>query len=1106
MSPSPLDLNCVANASARIADGQFPGTGSRSRPQARWRRTASVLALAAMALTTSASIRQAVADGATGETGTFPATGTPISGGRGSDGTSGNPGDTGGIGMIATGATGPNTADITGGAGGNSVFSTGRAGSGGAGGVGVSYTGAAALTNQGTITGGAGGRGGQGMVSNGDGGVGGAGLSISTSGVSLTNTGAIRGGDGGLAGDFYGTGGTMGVGGVGVIGAGLTIDNRGGTISGGLAGDAVTRANAIIFTGGANTLTLSGNGGLTGNVAIDAGTLAFNQSTAVTLDNVITGNGGIIQNGTGTLTLTGANIYSGGTTITSGTLQIGAGGTTGSIANNVVNNATLAFKRSDNLFVSGVISGTGAVQQLGTGTTIITGTNTYTGGTTISAGTLQIGWGNTSGMITGDVVNNATLRFNRTDDVTFAGAISGTGDVEQWQASILTLTGASTYSGRTTVSGTLAQGAANAFSANSFYWISTGKTLDLGVGAATIGSLGGDGQVLLRSYALTTGADNSSSTFDGALTGTGSLRKTGSGNFTLSKTSTSTYTGATTIDGGTLSVNGDITASSGVTVNAGGTLGGNGTVGTTTINGGTLAPGNSIGTLTVQGNLSFTAASTYLVEVAPNNVDRVNVTGTATLGGATVKANFAPATYVEKQYTILNAQGGVSGKFSGPVNTNLPTNFKSSLSTDSNNAYLNLTLDFTPTPDPTPNPTPGGNAPSFGSLPGNQGSVANALTGFFNRTGGIPLVFGALDAKGLSQVSGELAPGSQQTSFDVANIFMMQMTDPFAAGRGDAAPGAMPYADEAMAYAAPKRAPTDAFASMHRKAPMLAPQERWNVWAAGFGGSQTTDGNAVAGTNNSKSSIYGMAVGADYWFSPFTVAGLSMAGGGTNFSVNGGGSGRSDLFQVGGFVRHMMGSVYVSAAAAYGWQDVTTDRVVTVAGFDQLRANFNANSYSGRVEIGNRFVTPWIGGFGLTPYGAVQVTALDLPSYAESVVAGANTFALAYSGKTITATRSELGFRTDKSFAVNDAILTLRGRAAWAHDYNPDRSASATFQSLPGASFIVNGASLAKHTALTSASAELKWMNGWSIAGTFEGEFSDVTRSYAGKGVVRYAW
>jgi hypothetical protein len=42
--------------------------------------------------------------------------------------------------------------------------------------------------------------------------------------------------------------------------------------------------------------------------------------------------------------------------------------------------------------------------------------------------------------------------------------------------------------------------------------------------------------------------------------------------------------------------------------------------------------------------------------------------------------------------------------------------------------------------------------------------------------------------------------------------------------------------------------------------------------------------------------------------------------------------------------------------------------------------------------------------------------------------------------------------------------------------------------------------------ALVTGSAEMKWINGWSVGGTFEGEFSNVTRSYAGKGVVRYAW
>jgi len=121
-------------------------------------------------------------------------------------------------------------------------------------------------------------------------------------------------------------------------------------------------------------------------------------------------------------------------------------------------------------------------------------------------------------------------------------------------------------------------------------------------------------------------------------------------------------------------------------------------------------------------------------------------------------------------------------------------------------------------------------------------------------------------------------------------------------------------------------------------------------------------------------------------------------------------------------------------------------------------------------------------------------------------VSGANTFALAYAATTVTATRSELGLRSDKSWAVGDAILTLRGRAAWAHDYNTDRSIGATFQTLPGASFVVNGAAQSPDKALTTASAEVNWRSGFSVAATFEGEFSGNSSSYAGKGAARYQW
>jgi len=278
------------------------------------------------------------------------------------------------------------------------------------------------------------------------------------------------------------------------------------------------------------------------------------------------------------------------------------------------------------------------------------------------------------------------------------------------------------------------------------------------------------------------------------------------------------------------------------------------------------------------------------------------------------------------------------------------------------------------------------------------------------------------------------------------------------------------------------------------------------VWAAGFGGSQTTDGNVAVGSNDTTSRLGAVAVGADYLLSPHTIAGFALAGGGTNFSVANGGTGRSDLFQAGAFIRHTAGAAYLTGALAYGWQDITTDRTLTIAGIDRLRAQFNANAWSGRIEGGYRFIAPWVGGIGITPYAAGQFTTFDLPAYAEQVVSGANTFALAYAAKTVTATRSELGLRTDKSFAMADGVLTLRGRAAWAHDFNTDRNIGATFQTLPGASFVVNGAAQASDAALVTASAEKKWLNGWSAAATFEGEFSQVTASYAGKGVVRYSW
>ncbi|MBI3702855.1 MAG: autotransporter outer membrane beta-barrel domain-containing protein, partial [Rhizobiales bacterium] len=281
-------------------------------------------------------------------------------------------------------------------------------------------------------------------------------------------------------------------------------------------------------------------------------------------------------------------------------------------------------------------------------------------------------------------------------------------------------------------------------------------------------------------------------------------------------------------------------------------------------------------------------------------------------------------------------------------------------------------------------------------------------------------------------------------------------------------------------------------------------ERRWGVWASGYGGASSVSGNATTGSHSTSSRIYGTAAGADYRATPNTLVGFALGGAGFNYGLSDGlGGGRADVFQAGAYGRHTMGPAYVAAALAYGWQDVTTDRTVTISGTDNLHARFNAHTFAARGEAGWRFATPYM---GVTPYAAVQATSFNLPSYAESATSGSNQFALSYSSKTTTNVRSELGARADKAFLLRDGVFTLRGRAAWAHDGNTDRPATATFQALPGATFTVTGAQPAPNAALFSAGAEMKWRNGISLAGSFEGEFSRTTQSYAGKGIVRYAW
>ncbi len=310
----------------------------------------------------------------------------------------------------------------------------------------------------------------------------------------------------------------------------LTLSNAAGSFGGVISGaggltlmaGAQTLLGANTYTGGTTVTagTLTGNTtSLQGNI-VDNGALVFDQRANGTYAGAISGTGPVTKIGAGTLILTGTNTFAGNMTISVGGVQVGAGGTSGTLGvGAIINNASLVFNRSDNITVGNDLSGAGSVTLLGSGAVRLTGTSTYTGGTIISGGRLV----GTASSLQGPITNNAALDFDQAIAGSFAGVISGTGSVTKMGVGNLTLSGANSYTGGTTISaGTL-----------------TGNTTTL------------QGNVINNAALVFDLA--SAGSFAGAISGTGAVTKIGVGNLTL--TGANSYTGGTTISAGTLTGN-----------------------------------------------------------------------------------------------------------------------------------------------------------------------------------------------------------------------------------------------------------------------------------------------------------------------------------------------------------------------------------------------------------------------------------------------------------------------------------------------------------------------------------------------------------------------
>jgi autotransporter-associated beta strand protein len=406
--------------------------------------------------------------------------------------------------------------------------------------------------------------------------------------------------------------------------------------------------NSEVYGTTVNNGTLQlGNGGTSGsivtNVYLNGGALTFDHSNTYFTGGDISGAGSINQIGTGTTILGGVLSYTGTTTISAGGLQIGGYGASSFLSGNVVDNGTLVLS---GVTISGPISGTGFVEVLGDA--ILAGNNTYTDGTTIdTSGTLQVGNGGTSGSLVGNVADNGdgTLVFDNSGTSTYAGVISGSGEMIQASTGTLILTGANTYTGPTVV-----------FSG----------TLQLGNGGTT-GSIAGN----VEDYGILAFDHSDTVVFGGQITGSGGLTQAGSGLLVLNNANT--YTGTTTVASGSLEVgdasHASATVGGDVVVDSGTLLEGYGTIAGRVTNNGTVMPGDAIGTLTV-GSYAQGAGGTLAIEVSPAAYSKLEVAGAASLGG-TLKLTFDPGTYHATVDPIVNA-GSLTGTFSNIVTSGAP--------------------------------------------------------------------------------------------------------------------------------------------------------------------------------------------------------------------------------------------------------------------------------------------------------------------------------------------------------------------------------------------------------------------------------------------------
>jgi len=622
----------------------------------------------------------------------------------------------------------------------------------------------------------------------------------------------------------------------------------------------------------------------------------------------------------------------------------------------------------------------------------------------------------------------------------------------------------------------------------------TGTLTASAPGAAAISVAGDD--VMNSGTILATGTNTvgiTSGTY-GAITNTGTISATGAGSTAVQMTGTF----------GTLLNSGVISAAPGAIA-----IGSNSTsVGTVVVNTGTIdgqvaiaagpysrfensgwmgisAAGAGI-THTTSGMFAQTSLGTLALRVGSNGVsDQLVVNGQAQLAGTALTV-FQPGITFAKSYTLVSATNGLAGTFGTLSTRNLPGFLSASLGYSPTNVTLNLQASLA----------------RLSGLGDHQRSVGRALDTAFNAgpgLGAMPALFSLTADQipyALTVLSGSNASVGLSTDIAAGSQFTSLMTGRTLTRHADEQTAQLAACDPATACQADSQAPPN-----------------WSAWATAFGGGQWLNAEPTSGAPAAQQSIGGGAFGADYRIGPQTVLGAAAGVSVSNYGVSyTGANGRATGAHFGIYGLHDMGTFYVNGSLAYNRFDGSATRVIAGIGNTETEKSSAVSSQlAGRLEVGRPFEVAKFetGQVGVTPFVALQPAQLWTPAYTEWSVTqnGApGVFALSYQAQGTTSLPTFLGAQLDGETMVNARPLKGWFRAAWVHEFLPDRGVTAGFTVLPGSTFSVDGARAASNAARLDLGVKYAVGAQTSLFANSNVELSDRGQSVGATVGLRIVW